>query len=180
MKNGCNLEVKVEINPNEHIDSFSKFLDKGEVAKDPVEKSKEGEDTKKIEKIEMDTDEKCVKDVTLLREEGVLEILSRYSALIVQKRPKEEKRILVESESGKARRILVESESGKTKRILVESGKARRSPMKILPQSKHKSQQPAITVDQVSTTYNLDSSVFQCSSLKIRITIIFSSSFSNR
>ena len=138
----------MEINPQEHIASFSKFLDKDSAAK---EKSKKDEDSQKIEQIEMGINEKRVKDVTLLREEGVEEILSRYSALIVQKRPKEEKRILVESESGKARRILVESESGKTKRILVESGKARRSPMKILPQPKQRSQQPAITVDQVST-----------------------------
>ena len=150
VKNGCNLEEKVEMHPQEHIDSFSKLLGKDEAVKDKVEESKEDDRNSgsEVEKDEMDidmelSDEKSVNEeegkyVTLLREEGVEQILSRYSALLVQKRPKEEEK-----------RIPVERESGKNKSF----------PMKTLAQSKHRSQQPAITVDQVSTSFNLDTSV---------------------
>ena len=150
VKNGCNLEEKVELHPQEHIDLFSILLEKYETAKDKVEELKEDdrnssrEDEKDVMDIDMElSDEKSVKEeegkyVTLLREQGVEQILSRYSALLVQKLPKEEEK-----------RIPVESESGKTKRV----------PMKTLAQSKHRSQQPAITVDQVSTSFYLDTCV---------------------
>ena len=122
-----NLEEKVEKGAEEHIDSFSRFLENDEATAHKVEESKEdGEND------EIDIDEPNLKEegkyVTLLRDDGVEKILSRYSELLVQKRPKEENRILEESESGKPKRF----------------------PIKTLPQLKHRSQHPVITVDQVS------------------------------
>ena len=147
MKNGCNLEEKVELDAQEQIDSFSKFLENDEAAaKDQVEKSKD-EDDDKME-IDEKSEEEEEKYVTLLREDGVEEILSRYSALLVQKRPKEGKRILVESEKPKGSPI---------KTLSKESGTKNKFPTKTLPQPKHRSQQPIITVDQVY--YNLNSRI---------------------
>ena len=144
VKNGCNLEENVGLQSQEHIDLFSKLLEKDEAAADKVEESKEDDrdSSRENEREEMDidmelSDEKRMKEgkyVTLLREDGVEQILSRYSALLVQKRPKEDEK-----------RIPAKSESGKSKSF----------PMKTLAQSKHKSQQLAITVDQVSTSCNI-------------------------
>ena len=91
--------------------------------------------------------------VTLLREDGVEDILSRYSALLVQDRPKNEQTSPTESEiipkRPKQEKIIT---SEKWPKVKSESGKIKRFPPKILSQSKPigKKQAPmAITADQV-------------------------------
>ena len=158
LKKGCDLEKKVMI--NEEVEAATDKDCNSEVEESRnLTKTEERE-----EEVKMDIDEEVdgveiMKEggnqVTLLREDGVEDILSRYSALLVQDRPKNEQTSPTESEIIPKRPKQEKNiTSEKWPKVESESGKGKRFPPKILSQSKPigKKQAPmAITVDQVLT-----------------------------
>ena len=150
LKKGCDLEKKVMI--NEEVEAATDKDCNSEVEESRnLTKTEEREEEVKMDIDEEVDGEEIMKEggnqVTLLREDGVEDILSRYSALLVQDRPKNEQTSPTESEI-----IPKQPKQEKWPKVESESGKGKRFPPKILSQSKPigKKQAPmAITADQV-------------------------------